>query len=206
MNSRINQISGIVLQLLSSGDRYWRLCLFTADHGLQAALLRKSAKSGAQGQPDLFDDLDCSLSYSSKGGEIGFIKEWRVLSKRSYLGQDHRVFLAASEMALLFLENARHLLEPKPFYDLLLKCLNALQSGHPTVVKIKTLFVFAETEGLPVRQAWLPELSDSLKDQTKLILSTPTSDLVELPDSSHEILKSLSLWLNSETEIKCSIP
>ena len=155
---------------------------------------------------DLVDDLDCSLSYSSKGGEIGFIKEWRVLSKRSYLGQDHRVFLAASEMALLFLENARHLLEPKPFYDLLLKCLNALQSGHPTVVKIKTLFVFAETEGLPVRQAWLPELSDSLKDQTKLILSTPTSDLVELPDSSHEILKSLSLWLNSETEIKCSIP
>ena len=119
------------------------------------------------------------------------------------LAQDHKVFCVASEISLLFLENTKHLFESEPFYKLLLQSLDALKNGDPMVIKIKTLFVFAEKEGLPVRQAWLPELKVPLRNHAKSILSNPVADFKETPESAGEILLSLANWLNAETEIKC---
>ena len=88
-------------------------------------------------------------------------------------------------------------------YQLLIKSLHALEPGKTCLVHIKTLFVFAQTEGLPVKQAWLPELSRKARKQAQYILSTKIADFTQVPDEIDIILKSLQDWLNAETELKC---
>ena len=112
-------------------------------------------------------------------------------------------FFAAAEISRLFLNNGSHILEPQTLFALLLKSLDAMEHGSPQAVRIKTLFVFAQQEGLPVKQAWLPELDIGLRKQAEVILGSRLSELKELPARVDEILKSLTLWLNSETELKC---
>lgn len=203
MSARIEELSGIVLQTTATGDKYSRISLFSKQFGLQSILLRKGGKRTIGVRPDLFDDLECTLSYASIGTGMPFIREWNILGKRNFLAQNHKVFLAASEIARLYLVNGSHILEPQPLFALLLKSLNAMEHGSPQAVRIKTLFVFAQREGLPVKQAWLPELDIGLRKQADVILRSKLSELKQLPPRVDEILKSLTLWLNSETELKC---
>lgn len=203
MSARIEELSGIVLQTTATGDKHSRISLFSKQFGLQSILFRKSGKRTLGAQPDLFDDLECTLSYASIGSGMPFIREWNVLRKRNFLAQDHKVFFAAAEISRLFLNNGSHILEPQPLFALLLKSLDAMEHGSPQAVRIKTLFVFAQQEGLPVKQAWLPELDIGLRKQAEVILGSRLSELKELPSRVDEILKSLTLWLNSETELKC---
>ena len=202
MNS-FTQLEGVVLQVTSTGDNHSRLALFTAEHALQSVILRKSRKLGLSAHPDLFDDLECTLKPPSSGSGLPFVREWNVPSKRFFLAQDHRVFSTAADIARLFLDNGNHLLEPEPHYQLLIKSLHALQPGKSCLVHIKTLFVFARTEGLPVKQAWLPELSRETRRHAQYILSTKMADFTQVPDGVDIILKSLQDWLNAETELKC---
>ena len=199
----MEELSGIVLQSTATGDKHSRISLFSKQFGLQSILFRKGGTRTLGAQPDLFDDLECTLSYGSIGSGMPFIREWNVLGKRNFLAQDHKVFFAASEIARLFLNNGSHILEPQPLFALLLKSLDAMEHGCPLAVRIKTLFVFAQREGLPVKQAWLPELDIGLRKQAEIILGSRLSELKELPSRVDEILKSLTLWLNSETELKC---
>jgi len=202
MNS-FSQLEGVVLQVTPTGDNHSRLALFTEEHALQSVIIRKSRKSGLSAHPDLFDDLECTLKPPTSAAGLPFVREWNVSSKRFFLAQDHRVFATAAHIARLFLHNGNHLLEPEPLYQLLIKSLHALEPGKTCLVHIKTLFVFAQTEGLPVKQAWLPELSRKARKQAQYILSTKIADFTQVPDEIDIILKSLQDWLNAETELKC---
>jgi len=197
------KLEGIVLQITPTGDLHSRIALFTAEYGLQSVLLRKSKKTGLSAHPDLFDDLECTLKVPTSGSGLPFVREWIVVQKRFFLAQDHRIFQTAGEIARLFLANGNHLLEPEPLYQLLLKSLGSLKSGKTCLVHIKTLFVFAQSEGLPVTQAWLPELCPESLKKAQVILSTKLADFTEVPDGSDLILKSLRNWLNAETELQC---
>ncbi len=132
-----------------------------------------------------------------------FVREFNFERGREYLAGNHKVFFAASWIARLFLSNGGHVLEPKPLYDLLLKALDGLRQGIPLAVRIKTLFAFAQLEGLPVKQAWMPGLPNGLGGQARSILSSRLADISTLPPQAEEILESLVSWLNAETEIKC---
>ena len=197
------KLEGVVLQITPTGDLHSRIALFTAEYGLQSVLLRKSKKTGLSAHPDLFDDLECTLKVPTSGSGLPFVREWNVVQKRFFLAQDHRIFQTAGEIARLFLANGNHLLEPEPLYQLLIKSLDSLKSGKTCLVHIKTLFVFAQSEGLPVKQAWLPELCPESQKKARLILSTKLADFTEVPDGSDLILKSLRNWLNAETELQC---
>lgn len=197
------KLEGIVLQITPTGDLHSRIALFTAEYGLQSVLLRKSKKTGLSAHPDLFDDLECTLKVPTSGSGLPFVREWIVVQKRFFLAQDHRIFQTAGDIARLFLANGNHLLEPEPLYQLLLKSLDSLKSGKTCLVHIKTLFVFAQSEGLPVKQAWLPELCPESLKKAQVILSTKLADFTEVPGGSDLILKSLRNWLNAETELQC---
>jgi len=197
------KLEGIVLQITPTGDLHSRIALFTAEYGLQSVLLRKSKKTGLSAHPDLFDDLECTLKVPTSGSGLPFVREWIVVQKRFFLAQDHRIFQTAGEIARLFLANGNHLLEPEPLYQLLLKSLGSLKTRKTCLVHIKTLFVFAQSEGLPVKQAWLPELCPESLKKAQVILSTKLADFTEVPDGSDLILKSLRNWLNAETELQC---
>ena len=202
MNARIEQLFGMVLQITPTGEKHSRVTLFTEHFGMQSVLFRKSAKLGLSSQPDLFDDLECTLSYGSISSDMPFIREWKAVGKRTFLARDHKIFFAASDIARFFLLNGSHILETKSLYDLLIKSINGLKNDQPLAVRIKTLFRFAQSEGLPAKQAWLPQLSQSRQKNAKLILNTPLAELSNLPSDAEKILKSLIDWLNAETELK----
>ena len=126
-----------------------RLSVFSPSQGLQLALLRKSRGKSAVPPPDLFDQVELHLQIRQSSG-LPFIKEHRVLQKRRGLAMQHHRFQSASDLALLYLDNGRHLLEPKPSARLLEKALASLcEGGNPQVVFFKTLFVLQKTKGIP---------------------------------------------------------
>lgn len=210
MNSVVSvapqQIKGIVLNAVASGESHRRYTLFSAREGLQSALFRIRAKKGAPPAPDFFDLVELSLRQPSSITSIPFAKEGEclILRKRTELGADHNRFLAASGISRLFLDNAIHLLEPASMFTLLENSLDALiAGGNSTIIRFKTLFVFARNEGHPVKQAWMTELDSSMRKSAGIILGKTVAELGDGPEHSSQLLQSLSRWLNSETEFIC---
>ena len=72
----------------------------------------------------------------------------------------------------------------------------------PKVVLLKMYYCFARDEGLPVRESWLAGLSQSTCGDTLEILRMPVDQAS--PDSSklNNVLESLKIWLNAETELR----
>ena len=202
MSDKTDQLSGIVLQMLESGEKYQRISIFSPLEGLITVMFRRSRKSPNQIKPDLFDSLECTLSSSSRDVGIPFVRECRIVLKRSYLALDHRIFFAAAEIAKIFLHNGIHILDSVDHYNLLENSLGSLGRGHPQATRIKTLYLFAKLEGLPVKQAWFPGLNQNLQSKARFILGSSINEDSNFEDAE-QILESLILWLNSETELKC---
>jgi len=201
--TEVHTLNGITLSRVETGESHMRLSVFSPSQGLQLALLRKSRGKSAVPPPDLFDQVELHLQIRQSSG-LPFIKEHRVLQKRRGLAMQHDRFQSASDLALLYLDNGRHLLEPKPSARLLEKALASLcEGGNPQVVFFKTLFVFAKNEGHPVRESWLPALPALERASALAILGKPVEEQKNPPPALNSLLESLRVWLNSETELRC---
>mgnify|MGYP001156693668 FL=1 len=203
MPSTDDSLEGIALSLEETGENHLRISVFSEAQGLQMVLFRKARKNTANDRPDLFDEVEFSLAPPRSTG-LRFVNEFRLVAKRRELAKDHKRFQVAADLARLFLQNGQHLLEPKPFAALLHSSLAALcHGGNPQVVYFKALFVFARTEGLPVKESWLSDLSTGDKNQARSVLGQPVSDLEgDLPFLC-TLVDSLRSWLNAETELRC---
>ena len=81
----------MVLQITPTGENIREL--LTEHFGMQSVLFRKSAKLGLSSQPDLFDDLECTLSMINFF-DMPFIREWEgVLENELFLARDHKISL-----------------------------------------------------------------------------------------------------------------
>ena len=203
MSTNAHSLEGIALSRVETGENHLRISVFSETLGLQTVLFRKDRRTRANDSPDLFDEIELSLAPARSSG-FRFVREYRVIAKKRELAHDHRRFQVASDLARLFLENGQHLLEPKPFADLLHSALSALcKGGDPQVVYFKALFLFARKEGLPVKESWLSDLTKDERTRVHSILNQPVDtqdgDLSTLCD----LVDSLRLWLNSETELRC---
>ena len=202
MASPAQTIEGIVLSRVETGENYLRFSIFCGAEGLQVALLRKT-RGKSHSLPDLFDQVELALAKTLSNG-LPFVRESRVLAKRRELALRHDRFQSASDLALLYLQNGRLLLEPQPLFNLLEVALTTLsEGGDPRAVFFKALFLFARKEGLPVKESWLPGLTQSNQSIARSILGRPVGSENR---SSHELIslvESLRLWLNSETELRC---
>jgi hypothetical protein len=195
-------IEGIVLSRVETGENHLRLSVFCGSEGLQVALLRKS-RGKSPSPPDLFDQAELVLQTTQTTG-LPFIRESRVLAKRRELALRHSRFKVASDLALLYLHNGRHLLEPKPLFNLLEIALSTLcEGGNPEGVFFKALFLFARNEGLPVKESWLPGLTKSDRSIARFALDHPVGVEGKASSELVSLIESLRLWLNSETELRC---
>jgi len=203
MSTNAHSLEGIALSRVETGENHLRISVFSEILGLQTVLFRKNRRPRANDSPDLFDEIELSLAPARSSG-FRFVRECRVIAKKRELAHDHRRFQVASDIARLFLENGQHLIEPKPFADLLHSALSALcKGGNPQVVYFKALFLFAREEGLPVKESWLSDLTRERRMRARAVLSQPVD--VQDGDLSNlcALVDSLRLWLNSETELRC---
>ena len=73
----------------------------------------------------------------------------------------------------------------------------------PVAVYLKAIYRFARVEGYPVKEAWWQSLPLDRKQNAAETLNVPLRDLVQEECATEEILESLRLWLNAETELRC---
>ena len=193
---------GILLNYEDTGENFSRLTFFSKI-GLVRCLLRKNHKLSGVSPPDLFDDVEINLQLKNGPG-IPFIKEHNIVKKRTKLALNHSTFEASGFLARFFITNGEHLLEPKIFFSILNNALTSLlDRGMPSTVLLKTLFLFAREEGLPVRESWLSGLKKEDLKNAHFIISHPVRESLHLNMEITRLLESLCNWLRSDTELYC---
>jgi len=205
MASPIRTLQGVVLSREESGEGSLRIRVFSSDEGLVLVYKRLASKRASGSLPDLFDEVELRLSRPRTGSDsISFVSEWRLLTRRPELARGQSRLETASALSLLYQKNGAHLTEPGPAAKLLADALDSLVAGYsPVAVYLKALYRFARVEGFPVKEAWWQSLSLVQKQNAAETLNVPLRDLVQEECATEEILESLKLWLNAETELRC---
>jgi len=205
MASPIRTLQGVVLSREESGEGSLRIRVFSSDEGLVLVYKRLASKRASGSLPDLFDEVELRLSRPRTGSaSVSFVSEWRLLTRRPELARGQSRLETASALSLLYQRNGAHLTEPAPAAKLLADALDSLVAGYsPVAVYLKALYRFARVEGFPVKEAWWQSLSLVQKQNAAETLNVPLRDLVQEECATEEILESLRLWLNAETELRC---
>ena len=126
------------------------------------------------------------------------------LHRRPELARGQLRLETASALSLLYQRNGAHLAEPAPAAKLLAHALDSLVAGYPpNAVYLKALYRFARVEGYPVKEAWWQSLPVEQRQAAAETLNVPLRELVQDECAIAEILESLRLWLNAETELRC---
>jgi len=205
MASPTRTLQGVVLSREESGEGSLRIRVFSSDEGLVLVYKRLASKRASGSLPDLFDEIELRLSRPRTGSDsVSFVSEWRLITRRPELARGQSRLETASALSLLYQRNGAHLTEPAPAAKLLADALDSLVAGYsPVAVYLKALYRFARVEGFPVKEAWWQSLSLVQKQNAAETLNVPLRDLVQEEYATEEILESLKLWLNAETELRC---
>ena len=205
MASPTRTLQGVVLSREESGEGSLRIRVFSSDEGLVLVYKRLASKRASGSLPDLFDEVELRLSRPRTGSDsISFVSEWRLLTRRPDLARGQSRLETASALSLLYQRNGAHLAEPAPAAKLLADALDSHVAGYsPVAVYLKALYRFARVEGFPVKEAWWQSLTLVQKQNAAETLNVPLRDLVQEEYATEEILESLKLWLNAETELRC---
>ena len=195
-------IQGILLGKVDVGENFIRLLVFT-DLGLKTCLLRKVRKLNTFSPPDLFDDVERALKVPNQQG-LPFVKDFEIFQKRRELALDRKRFEDAGFLARFYLDNGEHLLDPKPYLQILDNALRSfMENGSSSTTLLKALYLFARSEGLPVKESWLMSQKLRLREIAIFVLSQPVKSSPAFIQEVPELLDSLCKWFNSDTELRC---
>ena len=183
-------------------DAFQTLGLFSAEHGNLVAMQRVPKKPTATHvAPDLFDQVSAMLE-SSNQGRTWFVKELRIETRRAGIGRSYDALRFASGLAAVISRNPVHEESRENVAQLLETAFDAFETAsRPDVVYLKSLYVFARDEGYPVKQEWLPALSDGDAEIATRIINRPLAS--EHPGTAdvERIRQSLESYLGASTEI-----
>lgn len=183
-------------------DAFQTLVLFSAEHGNLLALQRIPRKpSPSHVAPDLFDTISAMLE-SSNQGRTWFVREVRIVTRRSEIGRSYDALRFASALVAVIGRNPVHE-ESRPNVEHLLRtALDAFGTAErPDIVHLKGLFRFARDEGYPVKQDWLPSLPAADRALATAVLNRRLSEQDSAPAEVARIRRSLEDYLGSRTEI-----
>jgi hypothetical protein len=191
-----------VIERRPPADAFQTLVLFSAEHGNLLALQRIPRKpSPSHVAPDLFDTISAMLE-SSNQGRTWFVREVRIVTRRSEIGRSYDALRFASALVAVIGRNPVHE-ESRPNVEHLLRtALDAFGTAErPDIVHLKGLFRFARDEGYPVKQDWLPSLPAADRALATAVLNRRLSEQDSAPAEVARIRRSLEDYLGSRTEI-----
>ena len=117
---------------------------------------------------------------------------------------DRKRFEDAGFLARFYLDNGEHLLDPKPYLQILENALRSfMENGSSSTTLLKALYLFARSEGLPVKESWLMSQKLRLREIAIFVLSQPVKSSPAFIQEVPELLDSLCKWFNSDTELRC---
>jgi recombinational DNA repair protein (RecF pathway) len=195
-------VHALVLGLAPSGESYQKITALSADLGCFFCLKRFSKKSPLKNAPDLFDTAEIELE-SARNGNTRFVRDYRTLHRRSQLGASYHTLTCAAEFAKLIARNAPLMGDYPLLFKLCEQSLDAFaESPHPEIVHLKSLYKLLQAEGYPVRESWWPQLTTSIKAQSRELLNQPTPDEASEDQikTALALTESICNWLQRETD------
>src|SRR5580658_10170417 len=191
-----------VIEKRPPADSFQTFVLFSAEHGNLLALQRIPRKhSGSHVAPDLFDEVSAYLE-SSNQGRTWFVKEVRIVTRRTGIGRSYDALRFASALAAVVGRNPVHVESREGVARLLRTAFDAFSTAErPDIVHLKSLYLFARDEGYPVKQEWLPSLAASDREIAAAALGRPLGGRAAAPAEVARIRASLERYLASSTEI-----
>ena len=191
-----------VIEKRPPSDAFQTFVLFSPEHGNLVSLHRISRKlAGSHVRLDLFDEVSVMLE-SSNQGRTWFVKEARVLTRRSSIGRSYDALRFASALAAVVGRNPVHE-ESRTTVGLLLRsAFDAFGAAErPDIVHLKSLYLFARDEGYPVKQEWLPSLGARDREIAAAVLNRRLAEQDSDAADVARIRQSLEAYLGSSTEI-----
>src|SRR5690606_15584604 len=109
-------------------------------------------------------------------GGSWFVKEARLLTRPTGIGQRYDRLQAACALANLIARNPSHEETRATVYRLLQTAFATFASAErPDVVWFKSLYCFARDEGHPLKQQWFPTLPAEDRARVTELLNLPTA-------------------------------
>ncbi|HZZ21026.1 MAG TPA: hypothetical protein VFE25_16755 [Opitutaceae bacterium] len=191
-----------VLEKRPPADAFQTFLLFSPEHGNLLALQRVPRKpSPTHVAADLFDEIAVMLE-SSNQGRTWFAKEVRISTRRSGIGRSYDALRFASALVSVVGRNPVHEESREAVGRLLRTALDAFAEGvRPDVVYLKSLYLLARDEGYPVKQEWIPSLSDTERVQAASVLNSRVGEQALPAADVAAIRQSLESYLGANTEI-----
>lgn len=190
---------GLILLLKETKDKFWSVALFSPNRGLHFPLIRRSR---THSPPDLFDTGRANLT-RSKQGDLHFLSNYEPIRRRSGIARSYLRVQIASRFADILRRNAQHFPEPSLAFPLFEKFFDAIeQSSSPHAAYLKTLYILAKNEGLPVREHWANGLSTEIQTDLATVLTTPLENQPSNPGMFQFLITSLEKWMEHEAHFQ----
>ncbi len=195
------QVSGIILKREPSGEKFERLYLLAGERGLVPLLMRRPGAKRSFSLPDIFDQVELLVDHKP-GSDFSFVREARILRKRTVLGTSYPALARASEFALILHRNLPREVPAEAIYELFETALDAWERGlQPDIVFFKSLYLFARGEGYPILQEWLNQLSDPGRREAKSLVNLPVQDQTLDPKQVKAWIVKLKHYIAHHTDI-----
>ena len=191
-----------VIEKRPPADSFQTFGLFSPEHGNLLALQRVPRKpSGSHVSPDLFDEVSAFLE-SSNQGRTWFVREVRIVTRRTGIGRSYDALRFASALAAVVGRNPVHEESRANVAALLRSAFDAFASAaRPDVVHLKSLYLFARDEGYPVKQEWAQSLAPADRELASAVLNRPVEGQEAPREDVARIRQSLEAYLGAHTEI-----
>ena len=187
-----------MLEKSPQGESSLRYRLYSPDHGLVTLMKRASAKKTSM-LPDVFDEISAVCRAGSRN--VWFVSEFERLSSRISLAADYERFSAAAEISKIVAANSTYLENHNTLYAHTLSAIDSLASGGLAhIVEFKFLYLFARSEGYPVKESFLAGLNAEDLERTVEILKGP-SDSVSSEPEAQRLLRVLKHWISAFTDL-----
>ena len=196
------QDHGCLLRKADSGENHVLLIFFLRQNGLQMVLARKPTKSGiATNLPDLFESGELTLE--KKGDKPAFLKEFSPGTHYKGIARDYSALKTASRLARFYELNLLHLEHFEAAWDLLHTALQSLsEKRQSATVLLKALYVFARSEGYPVKEQWLEKLPREERILVEGLIRQPVDSQHMDTSITTEWIRRLEIFLLQETDLR----
>lgn len=207
MPAQLLATTAIVLDRFEGNEKFTRLKAICPEHGIITCMQRIARRSAAKMPPlDLFDEAQLNLE-SSNQGKTWFVKDALLQAKRSGLGARYTSLEQACRFARVLVDNPVHEESRAEVFALLKRALDAWEGeGRAEAIYFKSLYLFAQDEGYPVREDWRPKLGAEDNAIVRDVLSQPAAEQTRSPAEQIRVTRALEEYLRHESALHIGLP
>ncbi len=202
MNEALQTDAFVLAKRPAAADGWLTLTLFSPEHGSLLGLQRLPKRpSKSQVTLDLFDEVSLGLE-SANQGRTWFVREARLIARRTDIGRSYEGLRGASAFARVIARNPVSPEDRATVAGLLRSAFEAFAGGvRPDVVHFKCLYRFARDEGYPVKQEWLPALAPADREIALALINLPLAAQTSAAADVARVQALLEEYLRTSTEI-----